>query len=186
MKRRKFVFLTLAAYPFVALGKFRSRNMRDDKGFKVGVGEGRYHGHIQLKGVNSNILDVKVSGKDTDGDIAVFEQTSVSQGRGTPLHLHFEQDEIFYVLEGEYLFQSGDQKHLLKAGDTIFLPRMVPHAWTQASESGKMAVILQPAGKLEEFFLTLAEMEKDPTPEEMAKVFEDNGMKIVGPPLKLE
>ena len=160
--------------------------MRDDKGFKVNAGEGRYHGHIRLKGVNSNIIDVKVSGKDTDGDIAVFEQTSVSQGRGTPLHLHYEQDEIFYVFEGEYLFQSGDQKYQLKTGDSIFLPRMVSHAWTQASISGKMTVILQPAGKLEDFFLTMAAMEKEPTQEEMAKVFEDNGMKIVGPPLKLE
>lgn len=168
------------------LGKLKTVIMRDDKGFKVSSGEGRYHGHIQLKGVNSNILDVKVSGKDTDGDIAVFEQTSISRGRGTPLHLHYSQDEIFYVLDGEYLFLSGEQKYQLKAGDSIFLPRMVPHAWTQASEKGKMTVILQPAGKLENFFLTMSSMEKEPTQEEIAEVFEDNDMKVVGPPLKLE
>jgi hypothetical protein len=49
-----------------------------------------------------------------------------------------------------------------------------------------MTVIVQPAGKLEDFFLTMESMEKEPTAEEIAKVFEDNDMKIVGPPLKLE
>jgi hypothetical protein len=40
------------------------------------VNEGRIHGHLNLKGVNSNILDLKVSGKDTGGDLAIFEQTA--------------------------------------------------------------------------------------------------------------
>ena len=156
------------------------------KGFKISAGEGRKHGHIKLKGVNANILDVKISGTDTDGGLAIFEQTSLSPGRGTPLHLHPLQDEIFYVLEGNYYFQVGAEKHNLKAGDSIFLPRNVPHAWTQVAEKGKMMVILQPAGKLENFFVTMASMDHEPSKEEVAKVFSDNGMQVVGPPLKIE
>lgn len=102
--------------------------------------------------MNSNILDVKVSGKDTNGDLAIFEQTSLSQGRGTPLHVHSSQDEIFYIIEGAYYFQVGDEKYHMTIGDSIFLPRKVPHAWTQKSEKGRMMVMLQPAGKLEDFF----------------------------------
>jgi hypothetical protein len=49
------------------------------------------------------------------------------------------------------------------AGDSIFLPRKVPHAWTQVSSIGKMAVILQPAGKLENFFVTMAALDHEPT-----------------------
>jgi len=41
----------------------------------------------------------------------------------------------------------------LTIGDSIFLPRKIAHAWTQVSEKGKMTVILQPAGKLENFLL---------------------------------
>lgn len=156
------------------------------KGFKIKAGEGRIHGHIHLKGVNSNILDVKISGKDTGGALAVFEQTSLSPKRGTPLHLHYFQDEVFYVLEGEYLFQVGEEKHRLKTGDSIFLPRKVSHAWTQLSEKGKMMVTLQPAGKLEEFFVTMAAMKTEPTPMEVAQVFEDHEMKVVGPPLRID
>ncbi|RIV19697.1 cupin domain-containing protein [Fibrisoma montanum] len=156
------------------------------KGFKITAGEGRKHGHITLRGVNVNVIDVKISGSDTDGGLAVFEQTSLSPGRGTPLHVHPAQDEVFYVLEGTYYFQVGDEKHTLKAGDSIFLPRKVPHAWTQVAERGKMIVMLQPAGKLEDFFVSLAGMDHEPSKEELGKLFANNEMQVVGPPLKLD
>lgn len=44
----------------------------------------------------------------------------------------------------------------MNVGDSIFLPHKIPQAWTQKSEKGKMTVILQPAGKLEDFFVTMA------------------------------
>ena len=157
-----------------------------NKGIKINAGEGRIHGHIKLKGVNSNILDLKVSGKDNNGGMAIFEQTSLTPGRGTPLHKHHFQDETFYVWDGEYYFQVGDEKFKLKSGDCIFLPRQIPHAWTQISEKGKMTVIVQPAGKLEEFFVTMAALKKEPTKSEIAQIFADNEMEIVGPPLKID
>ena len=131
-------------------------------------------------------MDVKVSGSDTDGGMAIFEQTSLSQGRGTPLHLHHSQDEVFYVIEGSYYFQVGDKKYTMVKGDSVFLPRKVPHAWTQVSESGKMTVIVQPAGKLEVFFVTMAALDHEPTQPEIARIFADNDMQVVGPPLKLD
>ena len=188
MKRKGFitgllVFITLPMWAFSPLEKITKRK---DKGFKISSGEGRLHGHLKLKGVNANILDVKISGKDTDGDLAIFEQTSLSQGRGTPLHIHNAQDEIFYVMEGAYYFQVGDEKYNMSLGDSIFLPRKVPHAWTQKSETGKMTVIVQPAGKLENFFVTMAALDHEPTQEEIKKIFADNDMDVIGPPLKLE
>lgn len=157
--------------------------MSPKKGFKVSAGEGRLHGHIKLKGVNANILDLKISGNDSEGGMAIFEQTSVSQGMGTPLHLHHFQNEVFYVVEGEYFFKVGNDEFELSAGDSIFLPEKVPHAWTQISKMGKMVVTFQPAGKMENFFLTVAALDHEPTKQEMAKIFEDNEMEIVGPVL---
>lgn len=89
------------------------------------------------------------------------------------------------MLEGEYLFQVGTAKHQLTAGDSIFLPRKVPHAWTQVSEKAKMTVIVQPAGKLEEFILAIAAFTGEPSKEQVAKAFSDHGMEVVGPPLKI-
>lgn len=186
MKRGKFIRAALSVLPVTFFANPKTDLLiREGRGFKINSGEGRIHGHIKLKGVNSNILDVKVSGKDTDGDLAIFEQTSLSQGKGTPLHIHHLQDEIFYVLEGSYYFQVGEEKFTLTAGDSIFLPRKVPHAWTQVSEKGKMTVTMQPAGKLEDFFVTVAALDHEPTPKEMEKIFADNEMQVVGPPLQI-
>ena len=188
MKRNKFLAMLVAtlAVPFVACKTGFNKLARAEKGFKINTGEGRIHGHLKLKGVNANILDVKISGKDTAGDLAIFEQTSLTQGGGTPLHVHPFQDEIFYVLEGKYYFQVGEDKFHLSSGDSIFLPRKVPHAWTQVAETGKMMVILQPAGKLEDFFVTMAGLKHEPSKEEIAQIFKNNEMEVLGLPLKIE
>ncbi len=187
MKRNTFIasVAALAAMPLFSVSQTQVKK-RNSKGFKINAGEGRIHGHIQLKGVNVNVIDVKISGVDTNGDLAIFEQTSLSQGRGTPLHVHHLQDEIFYVMEGAYYFQVGEEKFNLVAGDSIFLPRTVPHAWTQVSEKGRMTVTLQPAGKLEDFFVTMAALDHEPTAAEIAKIFADNDMQVMGPPLKIK
>ena len=188
MERKRFLSNMLAIT--FAPGALKIQNLTDSKsdskGFKIDSGEGRIHGHLKLKGVNANILDLKVSGKDTNGELAIFEQTSISQGRGTPLHIHPQQDEVFYVLEGEYYFKVGNEKYRLGVGDSVFMPRNIPHAWTQVSEKGKMTVIFQPAGKMEEFFVTMAGLKNEPTTEEIAKIFIENEMQVVGPPLKIE
>lgn len=188
MKRNKFIasIIALTVAPTFLISQIEKGFYTMTKGFKINSGEGRLHGHIKLKGVNSNILDVKVSGSDTNGDLAIFEQTSLSQGKGTPLHIHNSQDEVFYVMEGAYYFQVGEEKYNLAVGDSIFLPRKVAHAWTQVSEKGKMSVTLQPAGKLENFFVTMSQLDHEPSQSEIAKIFADNDMQVVGPPLKLE
>ena len=184
MQRRTFILTTMAAAPLVATA--HRQTDPPGKGFKTKPGEGRLHGHIQLKGVNSNILDVKVSGKDTDGNLAIFEQTSLSPKRGTPLHIHPNQDEVFQVLEGSYVFQIGPDSYSLTAGESIFLPRNVPHAWSQLSDKGKATVIFQPAGKMEEFFVTMASLSHEPDQTEIARIFAANDMRVVGPPLKVD
>jgi len=182
MKRKNFIAASLA-FAAAPLSAVAYHPKERGKGFKVKAGEGRLHGHMKLKGVNSNILDLKVSGSDTGGSLAVFEQTSISQGRGTPLHIHPLQDEMFYVIEGEYYFKVGEETFTLTTGDSIFLPKNIPHAWTQISPLGKMTVIFQPAGKMEDFFLAAAALDHEPTKTEMVKLFADNEMKLVGPPL---
>ncbi|GLU50558.1 cupin domain-containing protein [Dyadobacter frigoris] len=188
MKRENFItaLLVIFSAPLIAWNNVNKVFLRSEKGFKIPAGEGRIHGHIQLKGVNANVLDVKISGSDTNGDLAIFEQTSLSQGKGTPLHVHPLQDETFYVIDGSYIFKVGEDRYDLKTGDSIFLPRKVPHAWTQVSEKGKMLVIFQPAGKIENFFVTMAGLDHVPAQDEIARIFVENEMQVVGPPLKID
>ncbi|WP_394991947.1 cupin domain-containing protein [Emticicia sp.] len=182
MQRRKFltnssVVLALASTALRANAKSAS------KSFIVKAGEARFGIHTPFMGVNPN--DVKISGKDTDGQLAVFEYIG-TQKVGPSLHLHFDQDEIFNVVEGEYLFQVGEKQETLRAGDTIFLPRQIPHTWIQLSDRGKLTYFLQPAGKMEEFFLTMNNLKERPTMVEMNKIHAAHGMKVIGPPLSLK
>jgi quercetin dioxygenase-like cupin family protein len=182
MERRKFIATTAAAIPAVAFGQKPSeKETRTNKGFVVKATESRFGEKTLLYGNSPN--DIKVSQKDTDGKLTIFEYVGNVKG-GPGLHIHPHQDEIFFIVQGEYLFQVGDDRHNLKAGDTIFLPRGIPHAFAQLTETGKMFFLFQPSGKMEDFFRVLGAPNFKPTPEEITKISLDHGMKVVGPPLQ--
>lgn len=186
MRRRKFILATIAAMPVMAFAKIKSAiAARTGKAFKVASGEARFGVHYKMKGVTLNTLDIKISGRDTDNELAVFEQTGLTPNGGPPLHIHPGQDEWFYIVEGEYLFQVGEDKFQMKPGDTIFLPRNVAHAFVQLTEKGKAIVSYLPAGKMEDFFATTDKWNSPPSKEEIAKVFEDHDMRVVGQPLNV-
>ena len=157
-----------------------------NKGFKVKSGEARFGIHYKMKGVTLNMLDIKISGKDTENQLIVFVQTGLTPKGGPPLHIHPNQDEWFYIIDGEYLFQVGDDKYQMKAGDTIFLPRNVQHAFVQLTEKGKVIVSYLPAGKMEDFFAVTDKWTSPPSKEEVSKVFAEHGMQVVGEALKVE
>ncbi len=187
MKRGKFFLIMLTLYPLNLIGKMiPSIVTRTGKGFKVKSGEARFGIHYKMKGVTLNTLDIKISGKDTENDLAVFEQIGLTPKGGPPLHIHPEQDEWFYVIDGEYLFQVDEDRYQLKAGDTIFLPRNVKHAFIQLTEIGKMIVSYLPAGKMEEFFAVTDKWTSPPSEDEISKVFAEHGMQVVGPALKVD
>ena len=185
----------LAVYPMQIIAnkiftnfEFLTKGNKVNKngGFKVASGEARFGDHYQMKGVTLNTLDIKISSTDTNGALAVFEQTGLTPNGGPPLHIHPYQDEWFYVIEGEYHFQVGQDKYNMKVGDTIFLPRNVQHAFIQLTEKGKMIVSYLPAGKMESFFKVTDSWKSPPSKEEIAKVFEEYDMKVVGNPLKID
>lgn len=183
MKRRKFLLSTATALPVLGFAHTSpSTQERSKKAFVVKASESRFKEKTLIGGKNPN--DIKISAKDTGNNLAIFEYVGHEKG-GPPLHVHLKQDEVFYIVEGEYLFQVGDEQHNLKAGDTIFLPRNVPHTFAQLSEQGKMFFLFQPAGKMEDFFRANEAMSGPPTPEQGAKLFADHEMKVVGPPLQM-
>ncbi|GAB3643600.1 cupin domain-containing protein [Spirosoma arcticum] len=150
------------------------------KPFTVKAGKDRFNEPILFRGVNPNL--VKISAKDTGGLLSVFEYEGLSK-IGPSLHMHLHQDEVFYVVEGEFLFQTGDERQTLKAGDTIFLPRNVPHTWLQLSDKGKLIYLLQPAGTLENFFKKMNALKRPPTFAEEQQMSREHGVETIGPPI---
>lgn len=144
--------------------------------FIVKAGDDRFEAPVRF--LNGR-FDCKVSASDTDGALCVFDTYRFKSG-GPPLHVHLEQDEWFLVLDGEFKFQVGDQMHHLAAGDSIFGPRRVPHAFRSLTETGRLMITFQPAGTMEAFFA--AEM-VDPLSEAFRDLSRRHGMEVVGPPL---
>lgn len=187
MKRNSFILMAVGLFPMNLFARFKTRNLqRTKKGFKVAAGEARFGEHYKMKGITANNLDIKISGSDTENDLAVFEQTGFIKNGGPPMHIHLTQDEWFFILEGDYIFQVGDEKYSMKPGDTIFLPRNVPHAFIQLTEKGRVIVSFLPAGKMEAFYKVSAKWSSPPTKEEIEKVFLEHDMKVVGPTLQVE
>jgi mannose-6-phosphate isomerase-like protein (cupin superfamily) len=187
MKRINFLRACLAtgaflASPFHLLAKSIEK-FRVEKGFKVDAGKDRFSKSISL--LEGDIFSTKVSTKDTDGDIYVFESIRVKEG-GPTHHVHFEQDEWWYVLQGQFLIKVGDEIHEAKAGDSVFGPRNVPHSFAKVGEGeGRLLMFFQPAGKMEEFFRKISEgVAKNMSEAEQDKFREEHGLKRVGPPIK--
>ena len=184
MKRRNFIKSGLAAAPFLSIATIATGavNKSAASSFVVKAGQDRFNEPLKYRGISPNL--VKVSAKDTGGQMSVFEYEGFAK-MGPDLHVHLKQDETFYILEGEYLFQVGEENHILKTGDTIFLPRNIPHTWLQLTDKGKLMYTLQPAGKMEEFFKKMNSLKGIPTHQEIDKIHAEHEMKVVGPPLSL-
>jgi quercetin dioxygenase-like cupin family protein len=151
----------------------------------VPAGRDRFRGQREIQ-VTRTLIDIKVSALDTGSGLSVAEITSLHEG-GPARHLHREQDEWFYVVEGEYVIEAGAEHYELGPGDSVFAPREVVHVWAHVGEgTGRLIVALQPAGEIEEFFEDLAKLGTSPEREELQRVFSSHGMELVGPPLSIE
>ena len=137
-------------------------------------------------------ITVKAGSAETGGAFAQIE-TDDPRGSGPPLHLHHDQDETFYVLEGEVTIVVGEQRMDLGVGDYLFASRGTPHAYVVRSERARMLVTVTPPGP-EELFISLgvpvtgAEPPADtvmPPIKEMAQQFARYNCEILGPPLSL-
>ena len=128
-------------------------------------------------------FDCKVSGQETDGRLSIFDTVRTHRG-GPPLHYHHDQDEWFFVREGEFLFQVGEDTFRLREGDAILAPRGIPHAFANVSETSRLMIVFQPAGSMEEYFRARGTGQH--TEEELARLHRLHGMELVGPPLKVD
>ena len=96
---------------------------------------------------------LKASAETTGGAFTLFEEREPVD---TPLHVHEHEDELFYVLEGEHIFEVGEREFRAGSGDLVYAPRGVPHAQKRVvPRTGRVLILTSPAG-LEGFFRELA------------------------------
>jgi quercetin dioxygenase-like cupin family protein len=87
---------------------------------------------------------IRVPAADTNGAYSLVEIVS-DPGDGTPLHVHQNEDEYLFVLEGTARFALGDKVFDVEAGTMVSLPRNIPHAWGNRSDL-RIAVVCYPGG----------------------------------------
>jgi mannose-6-phosphate isomerase-like protein (cupin superfamily) len=188
MKRNVFLrTITVAGAVLAApMGSMANRyaRLREKTGFKIDAGSDRFQKPITL--FDGDTFFTKVSTKDTDGDFYAYESSRVKKG-GPNLHLHYKQDEWWYILEGEFVIKVGDKMHHVKPGDSVFGPRGVPHAFSKVGDGvGRMLTTFQPAGKMEECFIAISEGQMKGKPEaEQDEFRKQHGFERVGPPIDI-
>jgi quercetin dioxygenase-like cupin family protein len=85
-------------------------------------------------------------------------------GYRTPLHVHHETDETFFVVSGELTLFVAGVKHTLRPGDYAFVPRGTPHAQGNDTASESVILLTLVPGGFENFFDDRAELVKDTPP----------------------
>lgn len=139
--------------------------------------------------VGGSLVSVKTAGG--DGTPASAVEIWEAEGSGPPRHVHAEQDELWYVLEGRFTFALGDREFQAGPGEVIVGPRGVAHTFRADTAHSRLLDIHTPGG-FERFFVHAgapASALVPPSPKELgdptdllAKI-ESFGAKVVGPPL---
>ncbi len=132
-------------------------------------------------GIVGDIYRLLATGDETGGSYAMIEAT-VLPGGGPPPHLHRLEDELFYVLEGQVAFYSGEERIAGLPGTFIHMPRGVPHRFkNETDQTAKLLFSLVPAG-LEKMFVEAGrELAEGELPDEPSQAEIDRLLKLAEP-----
>ena len=146
----------------------------------IAPGDGR-----TIRNPAGGMLTFMAGSEETGGAVTMWESTA-APGEGPPLHLHVSEDEILYMVDGDFRVRLEDDLHEAPAGSFVFVPKGVPHTWQNAGDTpARLAFVFIPgAPGMERFFERAAEL---PDESRLAEAFgsfaADAGMEVLGPPL---
>ena len=92
-----------------------------------------------------NLTTNLAESNDTNGAFFLVEAT-LAPGNEPPPHVHSYEDELFYVLQGEFDVYVGQEAFKLRTGECVFLPRFVPHAFVVRSPRLQVLTLFTPGG----------------------------------------
>jgi mannose-6-phosphate isomerase-like protein (cupin superfamily) len=128
----------------------------------VGPDEGEFV-HLLALGVR-----FMIDGEQTGGAFSLVEHPLPPRALGAPLHMHRNEDEFSYVLEGRFGIQLGSEALQAGPGDLLRKPRGVAHTfWNAGDEPARLLELISPAG-FENYFRELAPLLAGPERDEAA------------------
>ena len=105
---------------------------------------------------------------------------------GPPRHCHSREDELFYVLEGELVFELDGERYTAVAGSTVYLRRGVVHAYQNFTNETARLLIMTMPGKFCDFFEEMSAAAPPggmPETEVLEALNARYGITTVGPPM---
>jgi mannose-6-phosphate isomerase-like protein (cupin superfamily) len=137
------------------------------------------------------LLTNLVEKKDTKGTFSLLDAT-LAPGNEPPPHVHSREDELFYVLEGEFDMYVGEEAFGVNKGECVFLPKFKPHAFVIRSRRLRVLILYTPGGVEEAFRKMSSPAENLDLPtkaltysqsdlEQTARRFGEYGVKILSP-----
>lgn len=120
--------------------------------------------------------------RQTNGSMTVME-LEIPPYDGPASHTHLREDEVWYVLDGDFRFKAGDEMLRATTGGMAFGPRGVPHTFQNVGDTvGRLLIITTPSG-VERFFEQTDKMARPIDPEQLAAIGRANWVEFGGPPL---
>ena len=99
-----------------------------------------------LKASSQGGTTVRISSSQTDGAYCVCEMTTMP-GDGVSRHVHDRDEEFYYILEGAYEMEAGEERFTAEAGSVVVIPRDVPHQFRNAGNvPARALMIFRPGG----------------------------------------
>jgi mannose-6-phosphate isomerase-like protein (cupin superfamily) len=149
-------------------------NENDGKATIVAPGQGK---SLNVFGIG---VDVLLTGSNTNGLFSSY-MVHAEPGFAPPPHVHRNEDETFYVLEGEFEVMCGDETMIVSTGTLVSLPRHVAHSFRNVgSKTGHLLGFSTPAGH-DKFFEDASQLSFPPNPAEVAAVCLRHGMEVQPP-----
>jgi quercetin dioxygenase-like cupin family protein len=131
---------------------------------------------------------VKATAQQTGTAFGLVEQLA-PVGIASPYHVHGNEDEAFYVVEGELEFISGERRWTGGPGSYVFLPRDIPHGFRVVGKSPARFLVLITPGGFEHFVMEVGQpastltlpVPEAPDMDKLIKVAAKYRIEILGP-----
>lgn len=140
----------------------------------------------------NHLATVKVGAGESSSGLTAVE-FAAPRGFGPPLHVHHEEDEIMYVIDGQIRVDLGDSSIEATAGTVVSLPHGVPHVFQVESPTARFLTVTagrRAAPSFDQFVRALG-TPTDPMflpgptdidPGHVARVCAEHGIEVLGPP----
>jgi mannose-6-phosphate isomerase-like protein (cupin superfamily) len=134
------------------------------------------------------LLVMKASREQTGGAFTFIDQR-VPGDYAVPRHIHHDEDEAWYVLDGDVTVYCGEEQFRAGPGAWVFAPKGIPHAFRLGPEGGRLLTMTAPAG-FADFVRAAGEPAAaltvpppaEPDVQRLAELGHQHGIAIVGPP----